>query len=52
MFDFDRELAARYGVFASYQSDAAPPQLNTTARIPLLRSIAYWTSILHLGVLF
>ncbi len=24
MFDFDRELATRYGVFASYQSDASP----------------------------
>lgn len=28
MFDFDRELATRYGVFASYQSDAAPSSIE------------------------
>lgn len=28
MFDFDRELAERYGVFASYQSAAAPSSIE------------------------
>jgi hypothetical protein len=34
MFEFDVELAKRYGIFASYQSDAAPSQVEYYGEIP------------------
>ena len=35
MFDFDQELARRYGAFASYQSDASPSSIECYGENPL-----------------